>query len=241
MAFSALGTDTVVGDRALVVDAATRSVQLGGGAAFPIPNPTTSNVRVVDENGAAVHFDFSAWDGSSFSTTVTGAASLSLDGANYTAVTLAETNLQLVASDSGNVIHVDTTGLVRAAREQVTFGGTPNVFDTLQGIVDDLRAGDSTGRPEMVSRIGGRLREFDRSQSDLLLGLGKLGATSKRIQTSEERLQNLSVELRGLVSNVEDADFSETALDLTRAEQTLQLAQATGARIIQQSFLNFLR
>ena len=44
----------------------------------------------------------------------------------------------------------------------------------------------------------------------------------------------------GLISNVEDADFAEVALDLQRAEQTLMLAQATGARLMQQSLLNYL-
>jgi flagellin-like hook-associated protein FlgL len=39
---------------------------------------------------------------------------------------------------------------------------------------------------------------------------------------------------------VEDADFAEVALDLQRSEQTLQLAQATGSRLMQQSLLRFL-
>lgn len=236
-----LGSDTMIGDRALVVDATARTVQLGAGAPMAIPNPAPANLRVVDEHGAEVRLDMSGWTGAGMTTTLTGAASLSYDGTNYTPVTLAETSLQLVNAATGSVIHVDTTELVRAGREQATFAGTPNLFDTLQGIVDDLRNGAGVDRNEMVDRVGVRLREFDRSQSDLLLGLGKLGATSKRIQTSEERLLDLRVDVQGLVSNIEDADFSQTALDLTRAEQTLQLAQATGSRVIQQSLLNFLR
>ena len=47
--------------------------------------------------------------------------------------------------------------------------------------------------------------------------------------------------LAALTSETEDADISEVVLKLTRAEQTLQIAQATGARLIQQSLLNFLR
>lgn len=234
-------SDSMLGDRALTIDAAAGTIQLGQGPAAPIPTPYPGNLRVVDQHGAEAHIDLSGWTGNDFSTTLTGAASLSLDGTSYTPVTFAETSLQLVDDTTGNVIHVNTTGLVRAAREQVTFAGTSNVFDTLQGIVDDLRNEQNVSRPEMIDRMGSRLREFDRTQSDLLLGLGQLGSTSKRIQSSEERLQDLTVELKGLVSNVEDADFAVTALELTRAEQTLQLAQATGSRIMQQSLLNFLR
>lgn len=233
--------DTIIGDRDLVIDGAARTAQLGLGEPFAIPNPAPGSLRVVDQHGAVVHIDLSGWNGNSFSATVTGTASVSLDEVTYTPVTLTETDLQLVNDAAGNVVHVDTTGLVKAGHEQVVFAGTPNVFDSLQGIVDDLRNEAGLPRTEMIDRIGNRLAEFDRSHSDLLLGLGQLGSTSKRILNSEERLQDLSVELRGLVSNVEDAEFSITALELTRSEQTLQLAQATGARIIQQSFLNFIR
>jgi flagellin-like hook-associated protein FlgL len=44
-----------------------------------------------------------------------------------------------------------------------------------------------------------------------------------------------------LLSGVEDVDFSQVALDMTRAEQTLQLTQATSSRLLQSSLLNFLR
>jgi flagellin-like hook-associated protein FlgL len=241
IALAKLGAGTMIGDRQLVVDATLRTVQLGAGAPMAIPDPPPANLRVVDQHGADVRLDMSGWTGAGLTTTLTGAASLSLDRTSYTPVTLTETSLQLLNTATGSVVHVDTTELVRAGREQATFAGTPNLFDTLQGVVDDLRNGEEVSRNVMIDRVGVRLREFDRSQSDLLLGLGQLGATSKRIQTSEERLLDLRVELQGLVSNVEDADFSMTALDLTRAEQTLQLAQATGSRVIQQSFLNFLR
>jgi flagellar hook-associated protein 3 FlgL len=88
----------------------------------------------------------------------------------------------------------------------------------------------------MQSRLG----ELDRNQDDLLVGLGKLGAASQRIEVAESRLQDLRVTVEGLVSNVEDADYAQVALDLQRAEQTLQLAQATGARLMQQTLLNYL-
>ena len=59
--------------------------------------------------------------------------------------------------------------------------------------------------------------------------------------TTESRLGDLSVHLDSLVSSLEDADLADVVLDMTRAEQTLQLAQGTGARLINQSLLSFLR
>ena len=72
------------------------------------------------------------------------------------------------------------------------------------------------------------------------MGLAKLGAVSQRISVANDRLEDLRVSVTGLISNVEDADLAEVALELQRAEQTLQLAQATGARLTQQTLLNFL-
>jgi hypothetical protein len=39
---------------------------------------------------------------------------------------------------------------------------------------------------------------------------------------------------------VEEADVTDVILDMTRTEQTLQLAQATGARLLQNTLLNYL-
>ena len=92
----------------------------------------------------------------------------------------------------------------------------------------------------ILGRLQRRLDELDRSQGDLLIGLGRLGAATQRIDVASQRLEDLQVTVDGLISNVEDADFAEVALDLQRAEQTLMLAQATGARLMQQSLLNYL-
>lgn len=232
--------DTIIGDRALTVDGAAGTVQLGGGDPVTIPTPPPAELRVGDENGAVVYLDMSGWSGAGFATTVTGTASVSLDGSNFTAVTGTETDLELRDDATGAVVHVDTTGLVRAGSDLVTFAGTPNLFETIRGAVADLRSPDGTDRQTVLRRMQRRLDELDRGQSDLLIGLGRLGAATQRIDVASQRLEDLEVTVNGLISNVEDADFAEVALDLQRAEQTLQLAQATGARLLQQSLLNYL-
>lgn len=233
------GADTLVGDQTLTVSAAG-TIQLGSGDPIAIPASLPSSLAVMDENGARVTVDMSGWTGADFSTTVTGAASLSLDGVTFTPATLTETDLRLQNATTGSVLHVNTTGLTRSGSELVTFEGTPNIFDSIRGVVADLRMPDGTDRIDLIERMQARLGELDRSQDDLLIGLGKLGAASQRIEVSATRLEDLRVTVEGLVSNVEDADFAEVALDLQRAEQTLQLAQATGARLMQQTLLNFL-
>jgi len=232
--------DTLVGDRALVIDGAARTVTLGSGEAVRIPNPPPPTLTVWDEHGGRLTLDTSGYSGADFSTTVTGEASVSLGGGAFTAVDLTETDLRLESGSTDAVLHLDTTALVRAGEELVTFSGTPNIFDTIRGAVADLRRPDSDGRDVIVERVQARLAELDRSQDDLLVGLGKLGSVSERIDVAATRLEDLEITVEGLISNVEDADYADVALELQRAEQTLQLAQATGARLMQQTLLNFL-
>lgn len=238
---SLLGSgDTFVGDRSLVIDAAARTVTLGSGDPVRIPNPAPATLTVADEHGGRLTLDTSGWTGMDVSTTVTGEASVSLGGGAFTSVDLTETDLRLRSGSSDTVMHVDTTALVRAGDELVTFSGTPNIFDTIRGAVADLRRSDSEGRDVIVERVQARLAELDRSQDDLLVGLGRLGSVSQRIDVAATRLEDLEITVEGLISNVEDADYADVALELQRAEQTLQLAQATGARLMQQTLLNFL-
>lgn len=232
--------DTLVGDRVLSIDGAARTIQLGGGEPVAIPEPAPANFTVGDENGAIVNLDLSGWTGGDLTTTLTGNASISLDGDDFTPLTFTETDLRLMDDETGAVVHVDTTQLVRSGSELVTFAGTPSIFDSIRGAVADLRSPEGTDRGAILRRLQHRLDELDRSQSDLLIGLGRLGAATQRIDVASQRLEDLEVTVDGLISNVEDADFTEVALDLQRAEQTLQLAQATGARLMQQSLLNYL-
>ena len=234
------GMDTIVGDHTLTVSGANGTVQLGGGDPAPIPSPVPAVLRVFDEEGRQVAIDLSGWSGLDFTTTVQGSASLSLDGVAFTPVNLTETDLRLENSNTGAIVHVDTTGLNRAGSDLATFSGTPSVFETIRGVIADLRQPEGANRADLIERMQARLGELDRSQDDLLVGLGKLGATSQRIDVASSRLQDLEATVQGLISNVEDADYAQVALDLQRAEQTLQLAQATGARLMQQSLLNYL-
>lgn len=235
--------DTIVGSRTLVLDATNRSIRLGSGPAVLLPASGTSemtDVALTDEHGAVVHLDLSGWDGTDVSTTLAGTASISLDGTNYTPLALTETDLELTDPASGATVHVDTTGVVRAGTDLLTFSGTVNAFDVLQGIAEDLRNIHGLDTPALQQRLSARLSEFDRNYDNMQIAQGSLGARSQRLAATDSRLGDFNVSLQGLKSNVEDADITSVILDMTKAEQTLQLAQATGARLLQNTLLNYL-
>ncbi len=245
LAFVSAGAqDTIMGDHTLTIDSAVGTIQLDGGAVQRIPLPTApdyANFTVTSDGGSELHLDFTAFVGATASAAVRGDGSISIDDATYVPLTFAETDLELIDPETNGVIHLDATAVHRSGRELVTFGGTVNAFDVLQGIVDDLKNSDNLALQDLQDRLGLWLGELDRNHDNVLIATGTLGSRSQRLTKMEDGLAESTVQVRGLLSNVEDADFSQVVLDMTRAEQTLQLAQATSVRLLNTSLLNFLR
>lgn len=235
------GAHSILGAHALNIDAAAGTVQLGSGTPVTIETPPPASLEVADADGGKVVLDLSGWTGADFSGTLTGEGSVSFNGGAYEALSLTETNLQLVDNTRGQVVHVDTTQITRAGEDIVTFQGATNVFDVLSGIAADLRNEGGYTVEQMRSRVEMRFDELIKGHESMLIAAGELGARHARLDQADLRLGDLEVQLEGLRSEFEDADLGDAVLDMTRAEQTLQVAQASGARLLQQSLLNYLR
>lgn len=234
--------DTLLGVNTLRIDSTAGTVQLENGATVTIPPPgQRADVVVRNEQGGELHLDLEGWNGNDYTGTITGRGSIALDGQAFTALTYTETDLELSDPALGQVLHLDTTGVLRAGVELVTFGDTSNAFDLLQGVIEDLENAQGLDSPELNARLGNRMETLDRVHDDLLLGLGVLGARSARLGSASERQTDLTLQLQGRLSEVEDADLSEAALEFTRSQAILELAQAAGARLLQTSLLQFLR
>lgn len=235
------GADTLLGSNRIVIDAAAGTIQLGDGQPITIPvGDARADVTIRNESGGELHLDLTGWNGFPYEGLVVGNGSVALNGADFVPLDFTETDLELRDEATGTVLHVDTTGVTRAGQELVTFGSTANPFDLLGGIVDDLRNGQGLTTNEVIDRLSIRLQDLDRVHDDVLLGIGTVGARSARLVTADSQLSEVGLELETRLSLVEDADLAEVAIDLARADQILQLAQAAGARVMQTSLLNFL-
>ena len=234
--------DTFLGDRSLAVDAASGTVKLGNGAPVLIPTgAAASNVVVKDEHDAEIHLDFSGFTNTNYNGVVNGSGSMSLDGTNFVAIDFNANDVQVQDSAAGQTVHVDATAIKRAGSDLVTFGGTANVFDVLQGIADDLKNTSGLSADDVRQRVNARIPELDRNTENVASGLSTLGARSQRVTAHTSHLADLDLTLKSLKSDVEDVDLSSAILEMTRTEQTLQLAQATGTRLMQNTLLNYLK
>ena len=236
--------DTLLGEHTLTVDAVAGTVQLGNGPVLSIPGPGApgaSSFAVTGDQGALLHLDVTGYDGTSSSATVAGAGSISFDGLAWSALDFVSNDTQLVDPATGSVLHVDQTGIRRAGSELVQFGGAVNTFDTLQGLADDLENLDGLSNSEVQERLGMWLDELDRNAENVVQALGVVGGRGARLADISERLGDERTQFLGARSTLVDTDYSEAVLEMTRAEQSLQLAQATATRLFSNSLLNFLR
>jgi flagellar hook-associated protein 3 FlgL len=156
-------------------------------------------------------------------------------------LTFTETDLELIDEKSGAVLHVDATQVTRAGVELVSFDGAANIFDAMLGAIHDLETGHELNANEMTARLEMRLGEIDRNHENLLQSISVLGARLSRIESALSSLDGMDTELTSHLSAVEDVDLASVVTDATQAEQTMQLAQMAGSRLMQNSLLNFLR
>jgi flagellar hook-associated protein 3 FlgL len=68
-----------------------------------------------------------------------------------------------------------------------------------------------------------------------------VGARINRLEMTQQRLEDLSINLQQLQSKTEDADIAEVVMQLKMSENVYQASLAVGARIIRSSLIDFMR
>jgi len=115
---------------------------------------------------------------------------------------------------------------------QEAFNGT-QIFTALIQLRDQLQNGQIPS-PADADQIDAMM-EYVNNKG------GKAGSIQTNLRSLEVRLLDQRLELTGLLSIHQDADFAEGALKLKHEESMLDAALAIGARLIPTSLLDFLK
>jgi len=105
-----------------------------------------------------------------------------------------------------------------------------NLFRTLQSISANLTAGTSSD-----------LDKIDAGMERLMTAAAGNGARQNRIEAVENRLLDTNLQLKSMLSKVEDIDYAEAIIKLTSEESVYQASLAASSKIIQPSLMDFLR
>ncbi|MBI2423470.1 MAG: flagellar hook-associated protein FlgL [Candidatus Hydrogenedentes bacterium] len=133
-------------------------------------------------------------------------------------------------------VQEDVRAQINATGEEVFTSTSPtsvNLFDTLIGIRDELRAGNT-------GALDARLAELDRGQSQVLVATARVGAIENRIERIQASHEQLIVQFQTVVSDNIDADFGEVIVELNAQSNAFQASLDAAARVIQPSLLTFL-
>jgi len=151
------------------------------------------------------------------------------------------------AGDGGNIVRTIGPGVsipvnVRGAD---FLGGDPAVaqpdgllLTTLRNVATNLRAGTAAGNNALRTTD---LQAIDRNLDNITSIRATVGATTNRLETAQLRLRELEEASTNNLSKVEDADMAKTLTDFSLQQAVYQSALKTGANIVQNSLLDFLR
>lgn len=110
--------------------------------------------------------------------------------------------------------------------------------ESFMKIADDLRNAlmnnDIAALQTSIGSIDGALGSINAALADI-------GARLNRLDDQINRLESADVNLKSVLSSTEDADFVETASDVSKVEFVLQALRQTASRTLSQSLFDFLR
>jgi flagellar hook-associated protein 3 FlgL len=89
--------------------------------------------------------------------------------------------------------------------------------------------------------IGSFLTDVQHSVSNVLDEQSAIGASQNRLETVQNRLSLLEINVTKQMSENEDVDYSKAITEMTTQESIHQAALSVGAKIIQQTLVDFIR
>jgi len=110
----------------------------------------------------------------------------------------------------------------------------PDLLGTAAEVEDALRAGDKDS-------LNAAIEELDLRQDEALSLRSRVGSRVNRIEMSEGRLEDLKISLTRAYSETADVDMAEAIMELSMTERAYNVSLATGARVLPQTLLDYLR
>ncbi|HEX2903192.1 MAG TPA: flagellar hook-associated protein FlgL [Jatrophihabitans sp.] len=108
-----------------------------------------------------------------------------------------------------------------------------NLFDLMSTISNDLRTNPAA--------LGGDLSALDSRQLAITNDQSLAGAKYARIQSVQNNISSNTIQLKSQLSDLQDIDLADMAVQVSSANASYQAALATTAKISQTSLLDFLR
>ncbi len=115
----------------------------------------------------------------------------------------------------------------------VQASGKPKLFDDIDKLLTALDTADH-------EKASASLADMDDQLKTILQIRGEVGAKVNMIDIMSERMTDVNVNLKKLLSDTKDTDVAETQIQLVTAEAVYRASLSVTARIIQPTLVDFL-
>ncbi|MFT8872906.1 MAG: flagellar hook-associated protein FlgL [Sporolactobacillus sp.] len=111
---------------------------------------------------------------------------------------------------------------------------TSNMFADLSSLKTALQSGDQATVNDSISKIASYKEAFTNAEADI-------GAREQRVNLMTDQLNAQQTNAVNALSTSQGADYAKTVVSLNQQQNVFQASLAAGARIIQQSLVNYLQ
>lgn len=156
-------------------------------------------------------------------------------------------NLQAWISDDGKRLNLtntagqayikvrDVSGKGDGTASGLGLGNTPSIFTSLMDLRDNLLRNDAKAISEVsIAKVDEDLRRVLNLHSEV-------GSKTNRVTAAKEKQENITLNLKKMLSSVENIDMAEAIIRMTELETAYQAALQTGAKVLQTTLMDFLR
>lgn len=108
-----------------------------------------------------------------------------------------------------------------------------NMFAVLKGLQDAFTQGKTDVASGLMDKLTSRLDKVLDVQS-------QVGAVTNRVDLVSDRVDDLNTSFTSMLSDTEDADIAQVAIDLQNGQDVYQASLSVGAKLMQKSLVDYL-
>jgi flagellar hook-associated protein 3 FlgL len=177
--------------------------------------------------------------------TVTGTAgnyNLSIDDGLTTFNTDGtDTNLAVTNSKTGEILYVDTTAITGAGVDLVRAPGTYDIFGTLISIRDILQNEKGLSDGQVRQLQDSAMTSLDEIYGLAVQAEASIGSRVGFLSNLKDSLDSLKNNTDDEVTQLEQADIAQIAVDLSRHQMLYQMSLSVAGKLMSMSLLDFIQ
>jgi len=234
------GGDGIIGEHVLTVDKDLMTLSLDGGDPVSFTGAET-DLAVDNAAGDRVHVDMTGWVDFDGDVTCTATGKLSIDGgASTTDLTAFTDNVAVTHADTGRVLYVDTTDVLRTGVEPVRIPGTHDLFGALIHIRDVLNNEHDFSDQKQRELLDLAMGSLDEVSQTIVRSMTGLGGRLQAIDVLKDSMQSIEARAAEQASALQDADVVEVATDLARTQTLYEMTLAVTSKLLQITLLDYI-